>query len=121
MRAKHGRMGRSCRSTPSRSACAPAPRPTAAAAPGSPAGSAALLFPGEEKHLANVRQLTFGGQNAEAYWSADGRQIIFQSNDEGHLPCDQIYIMNADGTNIESLPQLNRVKAGDPIDWFWGH
>src|SRR5437660_12349009 len=57
-----------------------------------------LLFPGEEKFLANIRQLTFGGQNAEAYWSADGRRLIFQSNDEGRLPCDQIFIMNADGS-----------------------
>ena len=30
------------------------------------------------------------------------------------------YIINADGTNIESLPHLDRVKAGNPIDWFWG-
>src|SRR5262249_32796754 len=41
---------------------------------------------------------TFGGQNAEAYWSADGKQIIYQSNDEGRLPCDQIFVMNADGS-----------------------
>jgi TolB protein len=58
----------------------------------------ALLAPGEEKFLANVRQLTFGGQNAEAYWSSDGRQLIFQS-DGGELPCDQIFTMNADGSN----------------------
>ena len=31
-----------------------------------------------EVHLANIRQLTFGGQNAEAYFSPDGRQLIFQ-------------------------------------------
>jgi Tol biopolymer transport system component len=50
-----------------------------------------------ETHLANVRQLTFGGQNAEAYWSADGRRIIWQATaDSGG--CDQQYIMNADGT-----------------------
>jgi Tol biopolymer transport system component len=61
------------------------------------APSSALLFPGEERFLANVRQLTFGGQNAEAYWSADGRRLIFQS-DLGELPCDQIFTMNADGT-----------------------
>src|SRR5438132_13235756 len=58
---------------------------------------ASLLFPGEEKFLANVHQLTFGGQNAEAYWSADGKKIIFQSDDEGRLPCDQIFTMDADG------------------------
>jgi len=61
-------------------------------------GPAARLVPGEEKHLAHLKQLTFGGQNAEAYWSADGKRLIFQS-DEGRLPCDQIFTMNADGTD----------------------
>ena len=32
-----------------------------------------------EKHLRNLKQLTFGGENAEAYFSADGKQLIFQS------------------------------------------
>lgn len=66
--------------------------------PSAPAAPASMVFAGEEKFLSNVRQLTFGGQNAEAYWSADGKQIIFQSNDEGRLPCDQIFVMNADGS-----------------------
>ena len=60
--------------------------------------AAGLLAPGEEKHLANTRQLTFGGQNAEAYWSADGTRLIFQS-DEGKLPCDQIFTMKPDGSD----------------------
>ena len=34
----------------------------------------------KEKHFANIRQLTFGGDNAEAYWSFDGKELIFQSN-----------------------------------------
>ena len=51
----------------------------------------------QEKHLRNVRQLTFGGQNAEAYFSADGKQLIFQSS-HGHVKCDQIFTMNIDGT-----------------------
>ncbi len=67
-------------------------------APASASVSAPLLFPGEERFLANIRQLTFGGQNAEAYWSSDGRRLIFQS-DTGELPCDQIFTMNADGSN----------------------
>ena len=33
----------------------------------------------KEVHLANVRQLTFGGENAEAYFSFDGTRLIFQS------------------------------------------
>jgi Tol biopolymer transport system component len=47
-----------------------------------------------ERHLADVRQLTFGqGENAEAYWSPDGRRLIFQSTRDGSA-CDQIYDMD---------------------------
>ena len=49
-------------------------------------------------HLANIRQLTSGGQNAEAYWSPDGRRLIFQSTRQPY-ECDQIFIMNADGSD----------------------
>jgi TolB protein len=48
--------------------------------------------------LANLRQLTHGGENAEAYWAPDGKRLIFQSTRDGH-DCDQQYIMNADGSN----------------------
>ncbi len=51
----------------------------------------------EEKHLRNVRQLTFGGENAEAYFNSDGSKLIFQSR-RGDLKCDQIFIMNTDGS-----------------------
>lgn len=49
-------------------------------------------------HLANIRQLTDGGSNAEAYWSPDGKRLIFQSTRPPY-DCDQIFIMNADGSN----------------------
>ena len=49
------------------------------------------------EYLANIRQLTFGGQNAEAYWSPDGSKLVFQST-RGEASCDQIYVMNADGS-----------------------
>jgi TolB protein len=49
-----------------------------------------------EKHLRNVTQLTDGGENAEAYFSFDGKQLIFQST-LGRA-CDQIDTMNADGS-----------------------
>jgi TolB protein len=55
-----------------------------------------LERPGE-KHLRNVRQLTNGGENAEAYFSFDGKKLIFQST-AGHA-CDQIYAMNVDGSD----------------------
>jgi TolB protein len=55
-----------------------------------------------EKHLANIKQLTFGGENAEAYWSSDGKRLIFQSKRDGR-GCDQIYTMNADGSNVKMV------------------
>ncbi len=51
----------------------------------------------EEKHFSRVTQLTFGGQNAEAYWSKDGKQIVFQSLQPG-FPDEQIFTMNSDGS-----------------------
>jgi len=58
--------------------------------------------PPEEKHLSNIKQLTFGGENAEAYFSADGRRLIFQSTRDGR-ECDQIYTMNIDGSNVRMI------------------
>ena len=55
-----------------------------------------------ERHLANIRQLTFGGENAEAYFSFDGSRIIFQSTREG-VPCDQIFLMDLDGSNQQMV------------------
>lgn len=51
----------------------------------------------QEKHLRNIRQLTFGGQNAEAYWSSDGKQIVYQTR-QPQWPDEQIMVMNADGS-----------------------
>ena len=56
----------------------------------------------QEKRLRNIRQLTFGGENAEAYFSADGKKLIFQSTREGH-GCDQIYTMDVDGSNMKMI------------------
>ena len=51
-----------------------------------------VLFPGET-HFANVQQLTFGGDNAEAYFSFDGQWLIFQkSNTKEGIACDQIWM-----------------------------
>jgi len=52
----------------------------------------------EGAFLSDIRQLTRGGQNAEAYWSPDGKRLIFQSTREPYQ-CDQIFIMNADGSD----------------------
>ena len=59
----------------------------------------------KEKHLRNVKQLSFAGENAEAYFNGDGTELIFQSKRDGRA-CDQIYRMKADGT------QLNMVSTG---------
>ena len=50
-----------------------------------------------EVHLADLRQLSRGGENAEAYWSPDGRELIFQSARPPYA-CDQIFRVPADGS-----------------------
>ena len=51
-----------------------------------------LLYP-EETHFKNVQQLTFGGDNAEAYWSYDGKYIVFQRTSvKDGVACDQIFM-----------------------------
>lgn len=64
-------------------------------------GAGALLLEGET-HLKNIRQLTFGGQNAEAYWSADGKELIFQAKTEG-MECDRIFIMNLEDGSVRPV------------------
>ncbi|AKT42357.1 TolB family protein [Chondromyces crocatus] len=59
----------------------------------------------KEKHLTELRQLTFGGENAEAYWSPDSRKLILQST-RGNDECDQIYLLDL-GTG-----ETNRVSNG---------
>jgi Tol biopolymer transport system component len=56
----------------------------------------------EEKHLRNVKQLTFGGENAEAYFSGDGQMLTFQSKRDGRQ-CDQIYTMRVDGSGVRMV------------------
>ena len=47
----------------------------------SPSGNSTIsTAPVTEKHLKNIRQLTFGGNNAEAYWSFDNKNLSFQSD-----------------------------------------
>lgn len=55
-----------------------------------------------EARLTNIRQLTFGGENAEAYFSADGKWIIFQSTRDDRA-CDQQYVMRDDGSDIRRV------------------
>ncbi len=55
-------------------------------------------MPPEGRHLKNLKQLTNGGQNAEAYWAPDGKRLVFQTTRDPYQ-CDQIFVMNADGTD----------------------
>jgi Tol biopolymer transport system component len=62
-----------------------------------------LIYP-EERHFKSIRQVTFGGDNAEAYWSFDDKQIVFQSNNaKWNVGCDQLFLMNAEQT-FDSIP-----------------
>ncbi|MGZ3867071.1 MAG: TolB family protein [Bacteroidia bacterium] len=67
-----------------------------------------------EKHLKNLKQLTFGGDNAEAYFSRDGKKISFQSNyAKWGLQCDQIFMMDlAAKVDTSSKPQLISTGKG---------
>ncbi|MBT8270139.1 MAG: PD40 domain-containing protein [Bacteroidia bacterium] len=71
-----------------------------------------LIYP-EEKHFKSLRQVTFGGDNAEAYWSFDDKQIIFQSNNtQWGLECDQMFLMNADETFDSIRPPMISTGKG---------
>ena len=52
-----------------------------------------------ERRFASLRQLTFEGENAEAYFSGDGERLIFQRRHEGELECDQIFTIGIDGSD----------------------
>lgn len=65
-----------------------------------------------EKRLTNIRQLTFGGENAEAYFSFDGKKLIFQSKRDGH-GCDRLYTMDIDGSKLKQVSNgKGRVTCG---------
>jgi Tol biopolymer transport system component len=67
--------------------------PAGAASHGAPPLAGPALIHPEEKHFRNLRQLTFGGQNAEGYWSPDGKRIIYQRMNEAEgVMCDQAYV-----------------------------
>jgi len=66
-----------------------------------------------EAHLRNIRQLTFGGNNAESYFSRSGKQLIFQRQEKVSEGCDQQYIMNIDGSGLHRVSNgLGRTTCG---------
>jgi TolB protein len=103
----------------------------ARAAAASSDGNASLVFAGE-KHLANVRQLTFGGTNAEAYFSADDKFLTFQHQGQFYdpathanvgpaIPCDQIYTMPvpAAGGELGEMKMVSNGKGRTTCSYFF--
>jgi Tol biopolymer transport system component len=70
----------------------------------------AVAADARETHLADPVQLTRGGENAEAYWSPDGRQLVFQSTRPPYA-CDQIFRMPADGSGAPSLVSTGKGRT----------
>ena len=76
------------------------------------AGGDTLIYP-EEKYFKSIRQITFGGDNAEAYWSWDDKQMIFQSNSEAWgLNCDQMFLMNIEENFKNKKPPMVSTGMG---------
>ena len=86
-----------------RSAPASAPKPVAAPVAAPPE---IPPLPGEA-HFKSLRRITFGGENAEAYWSFGGRELVLQSKRDG-AGCDRIYRLSLD----EPSPALVPVSSG---------
>lgn len=71
-----------------------------------------LAYP-EEKHFRNLKQLTFGGDNAEAYWSFNSKMISFQSNNKAWgLKCDQIFFMPVEGMDLSKGQKPQLISTG---------
>lgn len=98
-----------------RNVCAALGLATLACAPPESAVPPAVIVtpePGETR-LANIRQLTFGGNNAESYFSRDGTMLIFQRQEKADSGCDQQYLINTDGTGMRRVSNgLGRTTCG---------
>lgn len=76
------------------------------------AGADTLIYK-EEKHFKSIRQVTFGGDNAEAYWSFDDSKLVFQSNNPGWgMECDQMFLMNFEESFRDSKPPMISTGMG---------
>jgi TolB protein len=76
---------------------------------------------GDEKHLRNVKQLTFGGDNAEAYWSFDNKKLVFQStNKKWGVDCDQIYYFDLEKWSMTpgAPPMLSTGQGRTTCSYF---
>jgi TolB protein len=77
-------------------------------------GPSVLEAKREEKHLKNIKQLTFGGNNAEAYWSPNSKSLSFQSDfKQWGVQCDQIFQYNlADAHDTTYRPKMISTSFG---------
>ncbi len=82
-----------------------------------PSGSAAEVKPppSKEPHLSELRQLTFGGENAEAYWSMGGSELILQAR-TGEMKCDQIFRMNV--ADPKQITPVSNGKGATTCSYF---
>jgi TolB protein len=72
-----------------------------------------LIFSQDEKHLTNLKMLTHGGDNAEAYFSYDGKYASFQSNNaKWGLKCDQIFNLDIEKAANDSTYKPTLVSTG---------
>src|SRR5262245_34490897 len=90
--------------------CAAAPPPSEPAAKPAPSAAPRAEPPPpsippleDEAHFKTLRRLTFGGENAEAYWSFSGRELVLQSKRDG-AKCDRIYRMDLAEPNPALVP-----------------
>lgn len=73
----------------------------------------------QEHYFSNMRQLTFGGDNAEAYWSFDSKQLVFQSNNQKwNVKCDQIFVLNQTEDVIHNPPMVSTGKGRTTCAYF---
>lgn len=83
---------------------------------------ASMLVSAQEKHLKNIKQLTFGGDNAEAYFSFDGKHLTFQCNNPAWgLHCDQIFdldIANAAADTAYRPPLISTGMGRTTCSYF---
>jgi len=73
----------------------------------------------QEDHIYNLNQLTFGGDNAEAYFSSDGKSLVFQaSNPDWGIECDQIFVMNPIAGVAAAPPMLSTGTGRTTCSYF---
>jgi TolB protein len=76
-------------------------------------GSVLVNAQTSEKHLKNLTQLSFGGDNAEAYWSFDSKKLTFQSNNKAWgLHCDQIFELDIPKATKDTTYKPNMISTG---------